>query len=703
MIYNWKNFPDDVITECAPLPRPKGNRGGNKRTYLDAVAAFDIETTRVRDQYSIMYIWQLQIGLSCTVIGRSWKEFRRCIDRIHRLLPDRVWLVAYVFNLAFEFQFLRGIYRFGPDEVFAVDKRKPLRVDMAGCIEFRCSYIHSNMSLDMFLKKLGVQHGKVEGFNYDKKRYPWTPLSEKELEYCINDVRGLVEAIIVEMHRDKDDLYSIPATSTGYVRRDVKKAMRTVNYHYIHDQLPDIEIYSLLREAFRGGNTHANRYYAGQKLENVRSYDRSSSYPDVMCNCLFPVSRFRIIRDCSLAKLRDLMLRRKKAVLIRFAVWDVKLQNDLWGCPYLAIDKCRRTINGSVDNGRILSADYLETTMTDVDFRIFLEEYRFSAMKILTCAYARYGRLPQALVDLIIYYYKNKTELKGVDDEIEKKSPEEQEHIRDLVIFYEKIKNLINSVYGMTAMNPVRMNASFRNGEWEIGYDASIEELLAAANRRAFFPYQWGIWVTAWARYRLEEGIRLAAAGAADMRSDFVYCDTDSVKYIGEVDWTAYNEERKADSLASGAYADDIHGKTHYMGVYEPDKGYPATFATRGAKKYAVLHPDGTLEATISGVTKRRHGDQITGGEELEHHGGLSAFLQEEFVFREAGGTQLVYNDRDRFDIKEDGHRLHVHECVTILPDTYTLRDTEEYIDLLKGAKQAKIFHEYLLANRGKI
>lgn len=681
-VYNWRNFPEEVITAAGALPKPRGNRGGNKRQYLDLVAAFDIETTRVREDYSVMYIWQLQLGLGVTVTGRSWKEYKQCLRRIISLLPSDVWLVVYVHNLAFEFQFLRGIYRFKPSEVFAIDKRKPLRVDMYDRIEYRCSYLHSNMSLDVYLKKMGVEHEKVKGFDYDKPRYPWTSLSDQELKYCINDVRGLVEALIIEMHHDGDDLYTIPATSTGYVRRDVKKAMRQVNYHYIHDQLPDAEIYGLLREAFRGGNTHANRFYAGQELPEVRSYDRSSSYPDVQCNCLFPISRFKVLPKCDLKKLADLMGRRKKACLIRIALWDVQLNNDLWGCPYLAIDKCRRTINGAVDNGRILKADYLETTLTDIDFKIVASEYTWSNYKILTCAYARYGRLPEVLREQIISYYRAKTELKGIPEKI---------------IYYEKSKNKLNSIYGMSAQNPVKMSVNFTGKDWEIDYTQTVEELLEKSNKRAFFPYQWGVWTTAWARYRLEEGIRLAAHGAEDGTSDFVYCDTDSVKYIGYVDWSTYNTQRRADSEASGAYADDPKGKRHYMGVYEPDDGYPAAFATRGAKKYVVKHPDGTLEATIAGVSKR---GACSGGAELMQHGGMSAFLQEEFIFTEAGGTLLLYNDTERFRIRIDGHRLMVRECVTIKPDTYTLRDTEEYIDLLKNTR---IFCEFLLANRGKI
>lgn len=680
----------ELITDAGVQTPPRKNRGGNRRRYQNIVCAFDIETTALDDKHSIMYIWQFQIGLSCTVIGRCWKEFLQLCRRINEALDPNSYLVVYIHNAAYEFQFLRGIYKFRSDEIFAVDLRKPLRFDMFDCIEFRCSYLHSNMSLEEYLHKMGVKHEKVRGFDYDVKRYPWTPLTDDELLYCVNDVRGLVEALTVEMDHDKDDLYSIPATSTGYVRRDVKAVMRTYPYFYVHDMLPDADVYHLLREAFRGGNTHANRYYAGQVIDGVMSYDRSSSYPDVQCNCNFPVSAFRKVQgDVSLAKLADLIGRRRKAVLLRVALKDVELRDPMWGSPYLAIDKCRRIQGAVPDNGRILSAEYLETTLTDVDWRILLSEYKFAGCKILDCYYARYGRLPERLVQQIEIYYSLKTRLKG---------NKEQE------IYYNKNKAKLNSIYGLSAQNPCKITAKFDGSDWYMDRSETVEEILERNNRRAYFPYQWGVWTSAWARLRLEEGIRMAAAGNRfpmdDPRfSDFVYCDTDSVKYIGYVDWSEYNAKRMNDSIESGAFADDANGIRHYMGVYEEDDGYPARFATRGAKKYCVEHPGGKFEATISGVTKRDDEDHVSGGRELQENGGFSAFLAETFTFRKAGGTLLKYNDVDRFMTRIDGHRIKVRECVTISPDIYTLSDTVEYAALLK---KSKLYYDFLLDIRGK-
>lgn len=663
MILNYKDLLPGRLSVIANQKRKRGNQGTRKRRiYKDIICAFDIETSRLDDKHSIMYIWQFQLGED-TYTGRSWKECMRFFRRLAASCNDNEYFVIYVHNLSFEFQFLSGQYDFTDDEVFCVESRKILKCDMFNHLEFRCSYLHSNMSLSEYLGKMGVEDQKITGYDYDKIRYPWTPLTEHELEYCVNDVKGLVQAISIEMEHDNDNLYSIPLTSTGYVRRDVKQAMRYVPRYYIRDQLPDWDTYTLLREAFRGGNTHANRYYAGQIISNVKSADRSSSYPDTECNDKFPVTAFRTIKDPTPDKLRDLIYRRRKAVLCRIALWDVKLRDPFWGCPYLSTDKCRNIVGGAYDNGRILSAQYLETTVTDLDLKIILSEY-IAYLDVITLKYARYGYLPPALIECIQQYYKAKTELKNVNGK---------------EIYYIKSKNKLNSVYGMSAQNPVKRTILYRKGDYQ-EEETPLPEILDASNKKAFFPYQWGVWCSAWARYRLEEGIRLVSGGS----SDFIYCDTDSVKYIGDVDWTIYNKERTDRSRETGSYADDPSGERHYMGVYEYEGEYPK-FATRGAKKYVYTDTSGKLHITIAGVNK------IKGAAELESMGGISAFLNETITFQD-GETEAVYIDHIRKYIYVDGHRLRLAPCVTIRPSQKTVSDTEEYKDLLMNAKAFRDF-----------
>lgn len=657
-----------------------GNPGmRNRPRYIDLVTAFDIETTRLKDiEQSVMYVWQWQFGPDCLVMGRTWESFNKLTELltwwIKNAFGPRARLVVWVHNLSYEFQFLKGIYNFRQEDVFCMERRKIAKCVMDDTFEFRCSYIHSNMSLDQFTAKMGCQIRKLTGtFDYDKIRYPWTPLSPDELAYCVHDVQSLVEAITNEMAVDGDTLATIPMTSTGYVRRDAKTAIQSMpNWRpYIKQQLPSFDVYLALREAFRGGNTHASRFMANCVLENVHSIDRSSSYPDVLVNCQFPVSEFSYRGPITQERLEKNITVHKKAALIRLSMRNVFLRDPWTGCPYLSKDKCRHIINGIYDNGRILSADYLETTLTDIDYWIVCSQYA-ADIDITHSWFARYGYLPDEFRQLINRYYELKTELKG---------DESQE------VFYGKIKAKINALYGMTAQNPVKENIIYADAEQVRKYyeqhpdlvsptpgpnyipdmSKSPEEMLQQYNKKAFLVYQWGVWVTAHARRELQEMIDLAG-------DNFVYTDTDSVKYMGDLDLTEYNNRIMERSLSNGAYADDAKGNRHYMGVYEVEHDYDK-FITMGAKKYAY-EIEGKTFVTCAGVNKK------LGGPELEKAGGVSAF-KTGMVFKKAGGTESVYNDNVDLWIKREGHKLHVTDNVVIRPSEYTLGVTDEYKMLL--------------------
>lgn len=710
MVVKCADFNPQSYFQNPPLLKNRKGNPGKKdpRHYLGITTAFDIETTLIDSvEQSIMYIWQWQFGEDYTVIGRTWDEFLDLQKRIKAVLPEGRWLVVYVHNLSYEFQFLKGIYTFSPADVFAVGSRKVIKADMWGCFEFRCSYKLTNMSLGQFTSKMRVKHRKLSGedFDYSVKRYPWTELSDEELEYCINDVLGLVEAVNALMARDGDTLQTIPLTSTGYVRRNAKRALRdgSVHHNFVYSILPDMETYKALREAFRGGNTHANRFYAGDIVENVHSADRSSSYPAVMCNCEFPMSAFVPIlpKDLNTDYIVRCITIRHKALLLRIEIKNLRLRDPYWGCPYLSKDKCRniRKAVDTEDNGRILEAESLETTITDIDLKIIMEEYE-GDIKFLQGWFASYKKLPQPLIDEVIKYYKDKTELKGVVGQ---------------EIFYDKAKALLNSLYGMMAQDPVKFKQIFKQcGDFdtdesilkelaeEEGWDEDRlreaitekeEEILGKSNQKAFLAYQWGVWVTAHSRDALERGIRLVheTEGAY-----FIYCDTDSVKYVGTVDWSGYNADRIAECKVSGSFATDPKGITHYMGVFETedlkDTGYAYRyFKTLGAKKYAYIEREGEgVHCTIAGVNKAK------GGAELDEHGGLSAFA-EGFIFREAGGTQAVYNDSPKMDhVVIEGRSLPITANVAILPSEYTLGITGEYERIIKYYKKY-LYNPYIV------
>jgi len=688
------------ISEGPIVERASGN--GKRSEKIHAIpAAFDIETTNLPENgQSIMYIWQFRLD-GYTIIGRNWYEFLEFMDRLNRYFTEAK-LVCYIHNASFEFQFLKGIHEFHPEDVFCTDRNKVLKFKW-GNVEFRDSYQLSNMSLHMFTKSFNVEHQKLDGddFDYSEKRYPWTELTDEQMQYCVNDVIGLQEAVTALMERDGDTLATIPLTSTGYVRRDVMDRMRESGEMKKlaldtgdGSRIPPYEVYRLARRAFRGGNTHANRIEVTAAEEDpvdvfeVHSYDRSSSYPDVIVNQRFPVGKWGKA-DAGLTDPLYYYLSRGYAVLADIELANVKLKDNLNPVPYLPVDKCGvngRDLRGCVsDNGRIIHASWLRTAVTDVDFRIIAKQYDWERLTVKELWFCRYGYLPEPIREATREYYRNKTELKG---------------IREQISLYGKSKALLNAIYGMMVQDACKQEYEYNYEEDDFEETSKDPEKAYHRRMRKQLPYTWGVWVSAWGRKLLQDAIDLAEANG----STVVYVDTDSVKVVGECDYSEYNAARVADSKKNGAFATDPKGKTHYMGVMEEEEdNYGARFRTMGAKKYAYegrpleesMSPDDwnqlvrycekrglkckgcDLHITIAGVAK------YVGAVELWNMGGLDAFVPGT-VFRHAGGTMSVYNNREaaaKAGEYDDGAGLSLPYTSNLFigDSTYSLGTTGEY------------------------
>ena len=658
--YTVDTFDFNIIANAPVQKRRKGNQGkrNNKRKYKDLYCAFDIESTNdLEIMQAYMYIWQCQVE-DQTIIGRTWDEWLQFCEKCSEVLQKDEYLMMYVHNLSYEFSFLKGVYKFQPEEVLCTDTRKVLKCEMMGHIEYRCSYMLTNMSLAAFTQKMGVTE-KLSGdeFNYYKIRYPWTELTDQELAYCITDVQALVEALHVYFNIENDNFYTIPLTSTGFVRRDVKAAMRHFNRNDLKSMIADFEVFEILREAFRGGNTHANRYYSDQILENVSSYDRVSSYPDVQINELFPMSAWIREDDPNIERVIRKIYKHKRAGLMRIAFHGIRLKNPMFGCPYIPKHKCRNLKKHYNDNGRILWADYLEISLTDIDFKIILEEYDYDQAEVLDFYHARYGRLPKPMREVIQKYFQDKTELKNVKGQ---------------ELYYHMAKAKLNSIYGMCVQSPVKQNIDYVNDRF-IERSEDERELLEISNGKAFLAYAWGVWTTARAREQLEIAINKCG-------DYFVYCDTDSVKFIdhGTVSFDKYNKFRKSDSIKNGGVASDQNGKEYYLGLYDNEGTYKQ-FITLGAKKYCYVDSDDKLHITVAGAGKKK------GAAELQKKGGIKAF-KEGFIFVDAGGTESVYNDVPAaVQIQREGHQLDITSNVLIRQSTYTLGITGEYRKILNN------------------
>lgn len=655
------------IIKSIPIARNYSKRKkADKTLFRNCMCAFDIETTYLDDvEQSIMYIWQfafmdLRNENIWYCFGRTWEQFTKLLDSFYH---EGITVLVWVHNLSYEFQFMRHWLPFQKDKIFALKSRKVVRADIDG-VQFRCSYIQTNKSLDAFTRDMGVVHQKLSGveFDYSKKRYPWTEMTAEELQYCCNDVVGLLEAMRVRMRMENDTLYSLPLTSTGYVRRLAKEAMRKFNHKQLQAMMCDVDVYKLLRLEFRGGDTHANRYHVNKILENVASYDRASSYPDVMLNYRFPMSAFtpRMITD--IGELEKKCQIRDCCFIAVFTITNLQQRDIYYGAPYLSLDKAVEISGQVVDNGRVLSADKAVYVFNDIDWKIVKSEY-VGEVEISQVYIAKYGYLPQAFRDLVIDLFHKKTSLKNVNGQ---------------ELNYMRSKELINSLYGMCAQNPVKPDVIYMDEPdqaFTLEDIVDIGEKLEKYNKKAFLLYAWGCWVTAWARLKLKEMINIVG-------DNFVYCDTDSVKFLVRDDYNRivarieeYNQGLKELSISNKGYADDKKGITHYLGVYEYEETYKQ-FKTLGAKKYAYTRQDGTFKITIAGVPKK------AGAREM----GTIKNFNVGFVFRNSGKLESVYNDSNYGTYYPDDsseHRIEIRSNVVLRESTYEIGLSLEYMYLL--------------------
>lgn len=666
-VYSYTEIP--YLDIMLSAPESKKRRGCS---YLEIPCAFDIETTNIYQRkedgridsetftpYAFMYHWQFCIGYR-VIFGRTWDEFQALLNRLERdmNLSKNLRMVIYVHNLSFEMQFMRRFINV--TDSFCKSERSPLYVVHNQCIEFRCSAALSNMSLAMFCKQEQARFYKlVDKYDYSIIRTSETALTELEEGYCYNDVRGLCECIQSLMRADT--LATIPLTSTGYVRRESRNAMRKnkSNRRAFKDSALSADEYQFMRYAFRGGDTHAALRHANQTLYDVASYDISSSYPACMMLNLFPVTKFIKISLRTLKKSRE--KKGEFCYLIHLAFRDIYCTASHM-IPYIALAKVKHvTADRVLDNGRIRSASELTIWATDDDLDIILKEYEFSEMRIESVYMARAGKLPKEYRDVVLDFFQKKTALKGLTD-------------NESVYLYDKSKAKLNALYGMMSQR-LDQQTTIYTGAGATGYETESEPLEVQIEkyykkRNNFLPYQWGVWVTSAARARLHKMMNLIGR-------DLVYVDTDSVKILNREkhlkDIEALNDELRAQAIEGGAYADDRNGERHYMGVWEYEGMYDE-FRTLGAKKY-VVSKKGKCYSTIAGVSKK------AGQEHFNKHG-IEAFRIGEVIER-SGHLVAYYNDDDIHEIEIDGVKMKTASNLALIDDTYTIGITDDYADIL--------------------
>lgn len=674
--------------------------------------SFDIETSSWKDEAgnkrANMYIWMMSVN-GVSTYGRTWNQLRWFLEEIAmklKLSHDRR-MVVYVHNLSYEFQFMKN--QLFITEVFARKKRHPIKCLINDCFEFRCSYFLSGLSLAKVAEN--IQSVKIEkkvgDLDYSKIRHYNTSLTDTELGYCEYDVKILHYFILDELKKNDNDITKIPLTKTGYVRLYCRNYIKAnTNYKQYHDMIlnesPNEDLFILLYKAFAGGYTHANAYHSRELLHNVGSNDLSSSYPSVMLSEMFPRGKFTKRENVSVSQF-------KRLVNLYACVFEIKLKNVKSKSPHhtLSKSKCIDMYKGddnkkvTVDNGRIINATEIVTYMTDIDWKSFnlFYDVEDNDIEILNMYTTHYGYLPKQLIECLLYIYKDKTQLKDVEDKIEE---------------YLVSKGMFNGIYGMCVTNPLMD---------EIIYDSTAEkdwgrvrpEIGPAlrkvyTNMNTFLSYQWGVWVTAYARYNLLSTLNKVG-------NDGVYCDTDSIKMLNYNEhkhiFDEYNDNivKKLTTMCKYYSLDtsllnpeDSKGEKRMIGIWEHECDY-LSFKTLGAKRYIyeVEKKDGSIDfnMTVAGLPKRKieygsdgepinEKDKFTPIEYVRTHGDFDFFDEDMLIPKEYSCklTHTYIDEPYRYKLKDYENNIAVvseSSYIHLESQEYNLSLSEEYFNYLMG------------------
>lgn len=627
-------------------------------------AAFDIEATNdSRTKAAYMYVWQLYLN-GCIYIGRTWEEFFELLDDIEyyfRTSPKRK-LYIFIHNMAYEMAFLlpRLLAAEKLKRVFAKEKHKPIEVVLNNGIVFRDTLALTNMSLANLAKNYTKTQKLTGELDYNVPRNSHTKLTTEEIHYCVNDVQILGE-YADQLHTEYTlNKQKIPLTSTGIVRAYIKREIKNGRYYTGHIPNlypPTVKEYNYtMRWLFRGGYTHAQTQICGKIYNNVTSWDLTSAYPAVMLQKSYPATPF-IKTENPLSDIEN-----GKAV-----IFTAEFKNIIATTPHTieSKHKCIDYQNAIFENGRLYSANSIIVMLTEIDYKIYQQFYKWDDMKILYAKSAYKKPLPDYLTQAIAFFYRRKSELKK---QLKTNSTEA------LKKEYLKIKGMLNSCYGMCVSRLNTTDILYNDcGEWEEIEGEPYDKII----KKQFLSPYWGIYVTAYCRERILTAFKMIGANA-------LYGDTDSVKVLGDYSdiFNNINAEIMEINRKICTRLKLDYNLYRDIGTFDNEGTY-TQFKTYGAKRYVYTHNNETT-AVIAGLPS------AVVDEFIENHGqaALYDFFENGMLFENCGKNAHHYADYSETII--NGEKMVEYGSCYIFPVNFEMRIDSIFLALINERQEIR-------------
>ena len=563
-------------------------------------------------------------------------EWYRGIYKKYHLEPTHIKkrLITFIHNLSYDisylYPYLLELPEFDDEYTGIIEAPNKFLSFVRGSLEFRCSYRLSGMSLEKWGNEMHVMHPKQIGlYDYDAILYQDDKIDDASQKYDLYDVLCLKECIEKQLEHFKDDLTSIPLTSTGYVRRALRRSCKKDKRYrkkYFEDNRLDPELFDIIQTAYAGGYTHNNRWYndllirkgrtyiyhpTGQKIKvnNIRHRDFKSHYPTQMQYPL-PLGRPQLIYEnymgypMSIDDIMEMWPEFTSFCIMRIYQADIK--DEAISMPFMQYAKCfNQDIEYKrLDNGRILNIKgQFDMCIDTLTLKIIAKQYNLE-YEILKVYRMENMILPRCILDVVDKYFKGKSDKKNTYEELERLYGKFDERTIYAAFLLMNDKKMLNGIYGCTAMNPLRTEIRANQFmEFYITKEYESKEEIAAglekyyAGRNNFLPYSISGAITSAARYELFEFIEAIGYERC------LYCDTDSIFYISDEKTEKRVEALNAHKKAFAPFVELDNGKHEYYNHFglEPDC---KAFKGLHAKCYGVVTDKG-LELTIAGVPAR--------------------------------------------------------------------------------------------------
>jgi DNA polymerase elongation subunit (family B) len=458
----------------------------------------------------------------------------------------------YFHNLSFDGEFilwwlLENEYEY--DEQLSRDRTFKSVIDETGSIytidiyfnskckiTFKCSYKLFPKSISDIGKLVGIKKlNETHNYQEIKNYHSIDELPEEEIKYITNDVRIMVELI---KYLQEKGVKGITMSSSAY------KNWQQEKYMLAHNEMKkdsNEEIVEIVRKSYRGGITKVNPNYAGIEFNDVISFDVNSLYPSVMYENPMPIGEGKIYKSVEEGRKDNRYL----FIVVAFVQYA----------------KVRDGMHAFIGNTSGFSYarkysydDVLENKM----IYLWLDEYRLFELvydaQVEILKVVGWKKANNVFTNYIDRWYKVK---ENARNDVE----------RSLA------KLMLNSLYGKFGMNDNRITKL----PVAIG-DKIIYRLVD--NNTTYYYKEVASYITSKARCKLASFMNRCG-------DKFLYCDTDSVYYIGHE--------------IPEIFKDVVDPKKLGYWKYE---GHYTRFKALKAKCYLKQLDDGTIERRIAGCPK---------------------------------------------------------------------------------------------------